>query len=78
MLDEPSAALTNRCCKLVSDQVATRIGSASRGQRFPRLYAIRLSHSLTSLARKRWQLSRVSATACLLSLIHCWAVPRLL
>ena len=70
--------LTNRCCQLVSDQVATLFGSTSRRQRFPRLYAIRLSHSLTSLARKRWQLSRVSATACLVSLIHCSAVLRLL
>ena len=30
------------------------------------------------LARKRWQLSRVIATACLPSFIHCSAVPRLL
>ncbi len=37
-----------------------------------------LSHGRTSLARKRWQLSRVIATACLPSLINCSAVPRLL
>ena len=29
--------LTNRCCKLVSDQVATRVGSASRRHKFPKL-----------------------------------------
>ena len=30
MLDEPSAALHQRCCKLVSDQVTVRAGSTSR------------------------------------------------
>src|ERR1035438_6590223 len=34
--------------------------------------------SRTSLERNRWQLSRVILTACLPSLIHCSAVPRLL
>ncbi len=32
----------------------------------------------TSLDRDRWQLNRVIFTACLPSLIHCSAVPRLL
>src|SRR5712692_2282464 len=36
-----------------------------------------LSQSRTSFDRKRWQLSRVIFTACLPSLIHCSAVPRL-
>jgi hypothetical protein len=35
-------------------------GSASRRHKFPRLQAIRLSHSRTSLARKRPQLRRVA------------------
>jgi hypothetical protein len=29
--------ITNRCCKLVSGQVATRVGSASRRHKFPKL-----------------------------------------
>ncbi len=36
-----------------------------------------LSHNRTSLARNRWHESRVIFTACLPSLIHCPAVPRL-
>jgi hypothetical protein len=52
-------------------------GSASRRHKLPRLYAITLSHSRTSFDRNRWQLSRVIFTACLPSLIHCSAMPRL-
>ena len=37
-----------------------------------------LNQSRTSLAQKRWQLSRVILTACLPSFFHCSAVPRLL
>ena len=37
-----------------------------------------VSHSRTSLDRNRWQLNRVIFTACLPSLIHCSAMPRLL
>ena len=37
-----------------------------------------VSQSRTSLDRNLWQLSRVIFTACLPSLIHCSAVPRLL
>src|ERR1035438_6079662 len=69
--------LTSLCCKLVRDQLLILCGNASRRHRFPRLYMITLSHSRTSLDRKRWQLSRVIFTACLPSLIHCSAVPRL-
>src|SRR5208337_3157961 len=63
---------TNRCCKLVSDQLPIRAGSTSRRQRLPRSWAIRVSHSRTSLARKRRYF-----TACL-PLVHRSAVPRLL
>ena len=60
------------------DQVSIRAGSRSRRQRFPRLYASTLSWRRTSLARNRWHDSRVQCAACLPSLIHCSAVPRLL
>ena len=51
---------TNRCCKLVSDQLPMRFGNTSRRHRLPKLQAIRLSHSRTSLDRNRWQLSCVN------------------
>jgi hypothetical protein len=35
-----------------------RSGSTNRRHRFPRLYAITLSHNRTLFDRKRWQLSR--------------------
>jgi len=42
-----------RCCKLVGDQFPIRCGSASRPHRFPRLYAITLSHNRTSFDQNR-------------------------
>ncbi len=77
MLHQSSARLHNRCCRLVSDQFSIPFASASRRHRFPRLYANMLNPSRTSFDRKRWQLSRVILSACLPSLIHCSAVPRL-
>jgi len=47
-------------------------------RKLPRLQAGTLSCSRTSLARNRWRDSLVQCVACLPSLIHCSAVPRLL
>ena len=41
----------NRCCKLVSDHLSIRIGSASRRHRFPRLLAITLRKRCSTHAR---------------------------
>jgi hypothetical protein len=53
----PVFTVTSLCCNLVKDQLPILFGSTSRRHRFPRLQAIRLSHSRTSLDRNRWQLS---------------------
>lgn len=52
--------------------------TSSRQHRFPRLQARTLSHSRIPLDRQLWQSHRAISTACLLSLIHCSAVPRLM
>lgn len=69
MTNRPSVFIGRRCT-LVSDQWSILFGRASRRHRLPRLSAITLSHSRTSLDRNRWQLSRVIFTACLPSLVH--------
>jgi len=53
MFDEPAPLFASRCRKLVSDQVATFVGTIRRRHKFPSLYPIALSHSRTWLARKR-------------------------
>ena len=55
-----------------------RLGRTSRRHRFPKLYARTLSCSRISFARNRWHDSRVQCVACLPSLLHGSAVPRLL
>ena len=37
MLDQPPTGLTNRYCKLVSDQASILFGSTSRRHRLPKL-----------------------------------------
>ncbi len=52
---------------LVSDQFSIFFGRASRRHMFPKLWAIRLSHSRTSFNRNRGNLTVSSApSACLL------------
>lgn len=44
---------TSRYCRLISDQLSILGSTTSRRNMFPRLYAMRLSHSRTSLGRNR-------------------------
>jgi len=70
VLDQPAAGLHQPLLQTGQPQLSILFGSTSLRHRFPRLYAITLSHSRTSLHRNRWQLSRVMFTACLPSLIQ--------
>src|SRR6266852_2950239 len=63
--------LKSRCWRLVRDQLWMASGRTSRRRRLPRLYAMTPRSNRTSLARNRWQESRVQWVASLLSLIHC-------
>ena len=65
---------TNRCCKLVSDQVATRVGSASHRHNFPTLFYAQPQSR--RVGPKAMAGKPSIATACLPPLIHCSAVPR--
>jgi hypothetical protein len=78
VLDQASACFHQLLPQVRERPVVDSLGSTSHRHRFPRLPANKLSPSRTSLDRERWQLSRVIFTACLPSLIHCSAMPRLL
>ncbi len=60
----------------VSDQRATRPGSANVCGRLARLSASVRARRRTALARKAWHDSRVQMIAFFPPLIHCPAVPR--
>jgi hypothetical protein len=69
MPDQAAAGLEESLLEARQRPALDGPGEASRRRRFPRLYAMTPKSSRTSLARKRWQESRVQCLASLPSLI---------
>ena len=77
MLNQPTSGLHQALLHAGQRPVVKPLGQRQPPPQVPEVVSDWLSNDRTTLEWNRWQLSRVIFTACLPSLIHCCAVPRI-